>query len=241
MNTRVVILAGGKGSRLKKVIEDQPKAMAVVAGKPFLEHQLLFFKAQGCRQFLLCTGHLSRSIQDYFQNGRSWGIEIHYSVENQALGTAGALALAKDQIGDFPVIVANGDTLLDGLDVQSFLDFHKKKLRESRAAGTVATVKVENSASYGLIQIDAKTACIQKFMEKNINRAGGYVSAGIYILEREVLESLPKKACSLERDIFPDLVGQKKLWAYENSGFFWDIGTPESYQTFKDYWERKLP
>lgn len=222
-----VILAGGLGTRLRPVINGLPKCLASVADTPFLTYKILQLKAAGVRRVVLCVGYLSEHIQDYFQQHPIPGVELAYAFEEALLGTAGAFKNAEAAIESEHFIALNGDCYLD-IDYRAFVNHHFS----AGAVASLALVPVADPSRYGLVHFDEKKA-IQAFLEKqdaSPAQAGPhYINAGTYCLHRSVLQRIPPgEACSIERDIFPGLIGQG-FQAYPMDGYFIDIGTPESY------------
>jgi len=229
-----VILAGGLGTRLRSILGDLPKALAPVAGKPFLTYQLDWLKRCGVRRVVLCTGYQHQLVQDCLGDGTDLGLSIHYSVEEQPLGTAGALRKAKDKItGTF--LVLNGDTYLD-VDLKALLSYH----RETAALTTLALMQVDQADRYGTVVVDAGGR-ISGFCEKG-QSGEGLVNAGLYVCEPSLLGCFPEgEPLSLEMDVFPSLARQGLLRGYVVEGYIRDIGTPESYAQFvRDVKQKRL-
>jgi D-sedoheptulose 7-phosphate isomerase len=224
MNTiDAVFLIGGRGSRLSKVINDRPKPMAEVGGRPFLEWLVLSFRAQGVRRFVFCVGYLGEVIEAYFEDGRTWGVEIVYSREAQPLGTGGAVKNALNQIQSDPFLVVNGDSYCM-FSLQQLEDAHKTR----SALATLWVTLVDECSRYGEVKIDEQ-GFVNAFLEKTVEKRAGLINTGICLLQKEVVYAIPSNiSFSLEKDIFPALVGTGLL-AVIGSGNFLDIGTPESY------------
>lgn len=220
-----VILAGGLGTRLHPILGMLPKALAPVAGKPFLTYQLDWLKRCGVRRIVLCTGYQHQLIQDYLGDGADLGLSIHYSVEDHPLGTAGALRRAKDEItGTF--LVLNGDTYLD-VDLQVLLSSH----RRTRPMATLALMRVDLAERYGAVTLDQQ-GIISHFGEKQ-QTGSGLVNAGLYVCEPSLLTYFAERdPLSLELDVFPALASQGLLRGQVVEGYVCDIGTPESYAQF---------
>ena len=121
---KIVIMAGGKGTRIAEVNSQVPKPMIPIDGKPILEHQINVLKRQGYREFILIIGHLGHIIQDYFKDGSGWDVHIQYITEESPLGTAGALYFLKEEIRENFLLV-NGDIIFD-VDIARFLDSHRR-------------------------------------------------------------------------------------------------------------------
>jgi D-glycero-alpha-D-manno-heptose 1-phosphate guanylyltransferase len=218
-----IILAGGKGTRLKTVLDDRPKPMAIIGGKPFIEWLLLLLLQQGVRRAVICTGYKRKKLESYFGNGNKIGIEIDYACDPFPLGTGGAVRNALSLTTSNRLLILNGDSYFR-LDLPSFLNTHHAQ----NAKATISLVSVENSCRYGSVKIK-KDGEVEGFFEKSSNRKPGLINAGIYILERETIGQIPDgKKVSLEKEVFPGLIGSG-LYGEQCSGPFIDIGTPESF------------
>jgi len=227
-----VILAGGLGKRLSPVVSDVPKPMASVAGRPFLEYLLAQVREAGCADVVLCVGYKAHVIENYFGDGGKYSVEIRYSREQELLGTAGALALARPLISSEPFLVLNGDSYCP-VDLQALLTQHQAR----GAMATIVATQVEDASRYGSMVLNDNDAII-RFCEKGqAVRAGvkpphitAYVNAGIYVLNQAILDLAPRgKYCSIEYEVFPALVG-RGLYAFRQPGPFIDIGTPDSFR-----------
>lgn len=222
---KAVILAGGFGTRLKDVVRDVPKPMASVMGKPFLEHQLNYLKKQGVDEIILAVHYMGDTIKSYFGSGLRWDINLTYCDEEVALGTAGAVKNAERYVDD-TFFVLNGDSYSE-TNLKEFLEFHRKKESEF----TIDLSYSENASHYGNVTVE--NGKIIDFSEKNSNKKG-FVNRGIYIFEPSIFEEISqKKNVSLEKDIFPKLAEERKLYGYFHEGYFMDIGRPETYDVFK--------
>src|SRR5258706_2335589 len=195
---RVFILAGGRGTRLQALFPDQPKPMAPVAGRPFLEHQISLLASQGFRDFVLCVGYRAEQINSYFGDGARWGVRIEYSHEAQPLGTAGALRQAAG-FWSGAALVLNGDTYLD-TRFASLVGQHRR-LAARGAIGSLGLLRVDDCARYGQVRL-APDGRIERFEEKRAAPAqAGLVNAGAYVLEPGVLDAIPAgRAVSIEYD-----------------------------------------
>ena len=215
------ILAGGLGTRLRSSVADRPKVLAEVAGRPFLAHLLDRLGAQGVRRAILCTGYLGDQIERAF-GARHGELELAYSVEPEPLGTGGALRLMAEQLRGEEALVLNGDSFVDA-DLGALVESHRRRA----CAGTILLKEVEDAGRYGRVERDP-SGRISAFREK-VSGGRGWINAGIYVLSRGLLESIPAgEAISLEQDILPGWVPEG-LCGHETEGSFIDIGTPESY------------
>ncbi len=229
MDRQVVILAGGLGTRLRSVIQDVPKPMADIQGKPFLEYLLRLMIQNGYQNFLFLVGYKGDMIKKYFGDGSKFGVNIEYSSEAIPLGTGGALFNAWDKLSD-NFFVVNGDTFFD-IQYQIVEDFVKSKNPEFLIA-----LRYSNDLSrYGIIEIDDSYKVIS-FSEKGHvqeNRIDGYINGGIYFVNKKALEPFYEKyvnsPVSLENNILPLLVKLCKVYGLPVGGKFIDIGIPEDY------------
>lgn len=218
-----VILAGGKGTRLRSVVSDHPKPMAEVAGKPFLEWLILELRSQNIRQIILSTGYMGEVVENYFGNGSDWDVEIRYSCEQSALGTGGAARQALRAIEGDRFLLLNGDSFCR-VDFPDFLQKHQQR----GAIASLYTVPTEDCRRYGTVVLGDRGAVLA-FEEKSDRQRSGLVSAGIYLLERQAVATLtPGQKISIETECFPHLIG-KGLYGVIGDGPFLDIGTPASY------------
>lgn len=239
------ILAGGLGTRLRSIIDDQPKPMADIENKPFLAHQIEQLKAQDITQVILCVGYLHDHVLSYFGDGEAWGVHIDYSIETSPLGTGGALKHAQAFV-DGSFLVLNGDSYFD-IDLQQLIRFHEARKKEDKGCvGTLALTTVPDAGRYGSVLLNGKGRIVN-FTEKSAanGAAAGLINAGVYVLEPEILETIPRaQKVSIERTVFPSFTSASlstglgngsRLYGYEGDEFFVDIGTPEGYYLFREY------
>ena len=228
----VVILAGGLGTRLRKVVSDRPKVMAEINGKPFLYYLLDQLVDASIEKIVISTGYMGHLIEETV--GSSYKrLQVNYSPEEIPLGTAGALKLAGQAVDTEKCLVMNGDSYMK-FDPLLLLMNHKK----SDASITIVIKKVEVSSRYGVIDMNPEHEIVQ-FIEKGSAGGSGHMNAGVYLVEMGILEKIPDKIpCSLEYDFFPVMIG-KGIYGYEAEGKFIDIGTPESYAQAEKFFECK--
>ncbi|EAJ0333578.1 nucleotidyltransferase family protein [Campylobacter lari] len=216
----VVLMVGGLGSRLGELTKNTPKPMLKIGKKPILENIVLNFKEQGFKKFIFCVNYKKEVICDYFQEGKSWGVEISYIKEEQKLGTAGALSLIKDMKNSF--IVMNGD-ILTKLDFDQLVQEHKK----SKAVMSVVLREFEHQIPYGVVKISNKN--IKDIEEKPVQKF--LVSAGIYVLEPEVLKYIKKDMYLDMPNLIKRLLDKKlKINSYILQDYWIDIGRLEEYE-----------
>lgn len=231
VSVSAAILAGGLGSRLRPVVADRPKVLATVQGRPFLSYLLDQVATAGVRQVVFCTGHLGDQVQASF--GPTYlGLDLVYSQEATPLGTAGALRLALPLLHSDPILVMNGDSICE-VDLKAFWTWHSAQ----RAEVSMVLARIGDASRYGLVRDDGEGA-VTLFEEKGGQCAAGWINAGIYLLSRASLRSVPtSRAVSLERELFPRWIG-RGLFGYRSEGRFLDIGTPESYATAEQFLAR---
>jgi NDP-sugar pyrophosphorylase family protein len=231
---QAVILAGGRGTRLRPAFDQGPKGIAPVGNRPFLEYLLIWLRAAGIQKLVVCVGYKKDQIRDWLGDGSSWGLEVKYSEEKRLLGTAGALKLAEKLISSPSFLVLNGDSFLD-VNLQAMYRFHAKK----GALVTIAVARVRHSARYGTVQLD-RTHQIRAFQEKKKNLTRNAkskphgslkpINGGVYLMQKRFLHAIPPRiAMSLEKDIFPGLVGEE-LYGFVTRGYFIDIGVPSDFE-----------
>ncbi len=220
---QAVILAGGLGTRLQSVVKGKPKPMAEVGGRPFLEYLIGQLRRDGFTDVLICAGFLAGELERHFGNGQAWGVNVGYSVETEARGTGGALKLAEPMLSGDRSLVMNGDSLFD-ISLHDLADAHAQR----PAPATLALARVADGQRYGGVTC-APDGRITAFVEKPDAAAPGLINAGVYIIERAVLDLIPAdRPASLERDVLAKLAPEE-LRGVVFDGYFVDIGTPEDY------------
>lgn len=220
---KAIILAGGLGTRLRPLTDNTPKPLLPIKGIPIIEHAILNFKKHGIKDIILSIGYKADKIKEYFGNGEKWGVNISYAIEDQPLGTGGALKKASQGIYETFVAI-NGDNLAD-FDWSNAIDFHKK----SGAQVTLQLFPVEDVTKYGIARLEGGK--VVEFIEKptveqapsNLNNAGGY------ILESNVLNILPDGFCMIERDCFEKVAKDGVVYAYHHAGQWFPTDTIEKY------------
>lgn len=223
----ILILAGGLGTRLRSVISDRPKSMAIINGIPFLEYQIKYFKNQNFTDFVICSGYKHEKILEYFHDGYDSSIKILHSTEKEPLGTGGAIKNALNMIPDEKFFVTNGDTITE-IDLNYMGKFHATM----NADLTMALVRVGDNTRYGNVITDNENR-ITSFSEKAASD-NKFVNAGIYLLNKDSINwySRPKRF-SLEKDILPAAIKEKRVYGYKVGGYFIDIGIPEDFKRFQ--------
>jgi NDP-sugar pyrophosphorylase family protein len=224
---KAILLAGGKGTRLRPLTIHTPKPIVPIFDRPFLHYQLdLLKRVPEIDGVILSLNYQPRRIEEMFGDGSSSAMSLRYVVEPAPLGTAGAVRYAAQSLHD-SVVVFNGD-ILTQVDLAAVIARH----RERKAKATMVLTPVENPAAYGLVETDPDSN-IRRFIEKpNADEITcDTINAGIYVLEPDTFDRIPKDTpWSIERSFFPSLIEQGETFvAYVSRGYWIDIGTPEKY------------
>ncbi len=206
---QAVILAGGFGKRLAPLTSEVPKPLLPVGGKPILVRQIEWLRGFGIRDVVLAVGYLRHKIFEALGDGRRFGVRIFYSVEEEPLGTGGAIKNAEPFITDDIFIVLNGDVLTN-------LDLNKLVEALGDADGAIALVPLRSP--YGIVEFDAN-GHVTHFREKPLLE-GFYINAGVYALRRKILSELPDRG-NIEENLFPRLAQQRRLKAVIYRDVFW--------------------
>ncbi len=227
---QALILAGGKGTRLRPLTVYTPKPIVPVLNRPFLLYQIEILRRAGIKDITLSLSYQPDKIEDLLGDGLDYGVNLRYVTEPVPMGTGGAYKFAANQIRE-TTVVFNGDILTD-LDIFKVIGFHQQK----RAEATIVLTPVENPSAYGLVETDEESKVLQ-FLEKPkpeevFRLTTRNINAGIYILEPEILDTIPGgENYSFEYNVFPDLLNrQKSFYGFTIKENYWrDIGTPQSY------------
>ncbi|MFC5530881.1 nucleotidyltransferase family protein [Cohnella yongneupensis] len=236
---KALFLAGGLGTRLRPLTEHLPKPMALVGNRPWLEHLLLNYKAQGIYEFVVAVKHYRELIESHLGDGSKYGVRIDYAVERELLGTAGAIKNAEHLLSD-RFIVVNAD-IIHQVDLASALKFHEAH----RGVATICLTDVDDPSHYGVV-VQTDGGRIVDFVEKPKKEAApsNRINAGIYIMERRALAFVPAgKAVSIERETFPLLIDNGSgVYGHPIGGYWMDMGTTERYrQLHWDLLDRRFP
>jgi len=227
-----IILAGGFGTRLQRVVSDLPKSMALINDKPFLEYLLNFLTGQGIEKVILSVGYKREIIQDHFKS-RYKQLSISYAVEEDPLGTGGGILNAISQVEGNEVFAMNGDSMFR-IDLQAMQHLHEK----TEADLTMALRYLDDTARFGTVQINPEKRVIG-FYEKNEDSDPGYINGGIYLINKKFLQSSSfEKKFSLEKDCFEKCYRNSRIFGYPAKGYFLDIGIPEDYMLAQDEFKR---
>lgn len=236
---KAILLAGGKGTRLRPLTIHTPKPIVPIFDRAFLHYQIdLLRQVPEIDEVILSLNYQPRRIEEMFGDGEGTGVRLRYVVEPSPLGTGGAIRYAAQGVDD-TIVVFNGD-VMTAVDVNAVLRTH----RERKARATIVLTPVENPSAYGLVETDAE-GHVQRFLEKpNPDEITcDTINAGIYVLEPETFDRIPRDVSySIERAYFPSLVERKETFvAYVDRGYWIDIGTPEKYvQVHRDMFDGRF-
>ena len=227
---KAVVLVGGEGTRLRPLTFTTPKPLLPIVNQPFLERQLVWLADHGVDDVVLSMGYLPDAFHEHFrdESGQDTfrGMRLRYAVEDEPLGTAGAIRFAADGI-DERFVVCNGD-VLTGLDLSAMVEFHDERSAEV----TIALTRVEDPSAFGVVPT-ALDGSVIAFVEKPApgSAPSDWINAGTYVLEPSFLDRIPPRLnVSVERETFPRLLEQPgRLFGYRSDAYWLDIGTPEKY------------
>jgi NDP-sugar pyrophosphorylase family protein len=226
---QAIILAGGKGARLKPYTVVFPKPLMPIGGYPILEVVIRQLKNYGFNDIVMAVGHLKQLIQAFFDDGKQWGVNISYSVEEKPLGTAAPLQLVENCEDNF--LVMNGDVLTD-LHFDDFFQYHK----DNGAVCTIASYKKPVKIDLGVLKAKENNELYDYIEKPTLHYS---VSMGVYAFKKEVLNYIPAN----EYFDFPDLIKEllkkgKKVLEYPFDGYWLDIGRPEDYELAIEEFEK---
>ncbi|HEY42310.1 MAG TPA: NTP transferase domain-containing protein [Dehalococcoidia bacterium] len=231
IDLQVVILAGGLAKRLGGLTGNHPKSLLEIQGKPFLEYQLELLRRADIENVVLCLGHLGEQIERYFGDGNRFGVSIHYSIEDEHLGTAGALKNARDLLDDV-FFCMYGDSYL-------FVDF-PEAMRYFKSQNKLALMAVFNNKDL----YDKSNTAVEGNLVSRYDKTGGagdmvYIDYGLHILRKRALDMVPDNQFYSLEELFPRLIALRELLAYEVGERFYEIGSPQGFRDFSNYIKEK--
>lgn len=232
MIRKAFILSGGIGERLKPLTDNTAKTLLPVQGRPKLWYNIELARRYGINEIILGLGIKSEQFMDYFKDGSEFGVKVLYSIENEKMGTAGALKLAQEHIGNEAFVMMNGDELKD-INIREMHNRHKN----NNATATLALTEGDVIKS-GCVKLDGEK--IIRFIEKpDLEKAPSkLISAGFYILEPEIFDYIPfGKKFSIEKEVWPVLAKEGKLFGFQFKGQFLQTDTLEKYKKANDEWK----
>ena len=227
---KALILVGGFGTRLRPLTLSVPKPLVEFANKPMILHQIEALKAIGVSEVVLAINYQPEVMMTFLKEFEAKvGIKITCSQETEPLGTAGPLALARDKLIDDsgePFFVLNSDVISE-YPFKQMIEFHKSHGGEA----SIMVTKVDEPSKYGVVVMEESTGKVQKFVEKPKLFVGNKINAGIYLLNPSVLDRIELRPTSIEKEVFPSIAAENKLFAMVLPGFWMDIGQPRDYIT----------
>jgi D-glycero-alpha-D-manno-heptose 1-phosphate guanylyltransferase len=228
-----IILAGGLGTRLRTVVNDLPKPMAPVNGKPFLHYIFVYLQKQGIKEAILSVGYKHEIVKEYFGN-EYLGIKVRYSIEHEPLGTGGAIKQACSLCKDL-VFILNGDTFFD-IDLNSLLEQYYGTVAEI----TLALKPMKNFDRYGSVEMDEEER-IKVFNEKKFLESG-LINGGVYVMHAKgVIGGMEETVFSFEKEVLEGLVSKFYFTGKAFDNYFIDIGIPEDYSQAQEDLKKMFP
>ncbi|XP_078487874.1 mannose-1-phosphate guanylyltransferase catalytic subunit beta [Ciona intestinalis] len=224
---KALILVGGYGTRLRPLTLTAPKPLVEFGNKPIMLHQVEALVEAGVKTVILAVSYMSNVLEkEMNKHAKRLGIEIIFSQEEEPLGTAGPIALARKYLGSCsePFFVLNSDVISD-YPFSNLLEFHKGHGKE----GTICVAKVEEPSKYGVVVYEKDSGRIQRFVEKPQEFVSNKINAGMYIFNPSVLERIEERPMSIEREVFPFMAEADELYCMELNNFWMDIGQPKDF------------
>ena len=226
---QAILLAGGLGTRLRSVVSDRPKPMALIEGRPFMEYVTRELVRSGMTDIIFAVGYKGTMVEEYFGDGERFGFHASYAYEETLLGTAGAIKNAGRFVTEERFFVLNADTFYQ-------IDYTRlKRLQDSLDLDMALVLReVPDVSRYGQAILDGK-GFLTAFNEKTEETRMGTIKGGIYLMRRSLMDTIPEGKVSLENDMIPKwLTEGKGLGGFVNDGYFIDIGIPEAYRQFQE-------
>jgi len=218
-----IVLAGGRGTRLQHAVQGVPKCMALLIDRPFLEYILNYLQNNQLHRVVLSLGYLADVVKEHFGDQYN-KLSLEYSIEDEPLGTGGAVKKALKLVQSEDVFILNGDTFFD-VDLQEMMQQHDL----SQAQATIALHEVQDAGRYGTVMTNSYGR-ITSFSEKQSGSGHGLINGGVYLIGKDFLnrQPLPSKF-SLEKDLFQEVCSSSMIYGFESKGYFIDIGIPSDY------------
>lgn len=225
---QAILLAGGLGTRLRSVVSDRPKPMAIIEGKPFMEYVVHELLKYGIQDIIFAVGYKGSMVEEYFKDGSGFGIKASYAYEEELLGTAGAIKNAGRFVTGDQFFVLNADTFYQ-MDYSRLIEIKERK--ELHMA--LVLRQVQDVSRYGEAVLE--DAHLIRFNEKSEENRPGTINGGIYLMDQMLLSEIPEGKVSLENDMIPRWMKEgKRLGGMVSEGYFIDIGVPEDFYKFTE-------
>lgn len=228
---QAILLAGGLGTRLRSVVSDRPKPMALIEGKPFMEYVVHELSRYGINEIVFAVGYKGSMVEEYFGDGSAFGVRASYAYEEELLGTAGAIKNAGKKVSDEWFFVLNADTFYQ-LDYRRLIAVRDRKNLDF----ALVLRRVPDVSRYGRAVLCEDM--LVEFNEKTTEPVPGTINGGVYLMSRRLLEEIPDGKVSLENEMIPRWMATEKagrrLGGIVNDGYFIDIGVPEDYYRFQE-------
>ncbi|MDA1124519.1 MAG: nucleotidyltransferase family protein [Crenarchaeota archaeon] len=227
---KVVILAGGLGTRLQPYTKSVPKSMLPLGGKPILEHEIEWVKKNGIKEIVLCVSYLRNKIEDYFGDGKKFGVKIEYAISNKPLATAGQLKTAEKFIKE-TFVCLYGDSIYN-FNLRNMIKEHRK----SKSNITMSLYDYKFNLKYGVINTK-NNGQVTSWNEKP--EFSAKINIGCYVMEPEVLQLIPKnKSYGMDSVIQKTLLKKKRVWSVISKKGFIDIGDKETYEKANEEYKK---
>ncbi len=232
---KAVILAGGKGSKLRPYTYEIPTSLLPIKGKPILEYLIENLKANNIFDIIICTGYLGDKIKNYFGTGERFGVRISYSEEKEPLKTGGALLKAKEFLENQPFILLHGD-ILTNLSLKDIIAFHEKE----KPIATVALTSVEKPENFGQLKIHGNT--LVNFYQGH-KAQSHLINSGIYVFEPQIFDAFPHHTLKFHlEDSIEQLIEQKRVNGFVFESQWFDVGSPQNYErAIKEFIKSPVP
>ena len=226
-----LILAGGKGERLRPLTDTVPKPMINLCGRPILWHQVRWLREAGVTDVVFLVGHLADAVGDYFGDGGEYGIRAHYSREDTPLGRGGALRQGLDLVPgeDLPVIATNGDVITDASLAELIADYHAHRRQNPSHCATILTVPM--TSPYGIVDTGAD-GIVDQFREKAVLPYA--INGGVYVLHPGIRDLLPELG-DHETTTFPALAAEGRMSAVSTAAFWRSVDSPKDLREAEEY------
>jgi len=231
METTAIVLAGGLGTRLRSVVDDRPKVLAEVAGKPFVAYLLNQLEEADVREAIISTGYLAE-VFDEVLGDQHGSLKLRYVHEESPLGTGGAIKWAGQHVNTPLCLVLNGDSYVAD-HLGNYLDWHQ----QHEGDASLLLVGVPDASRYGTVQLD-ELGNVTAFLEKRPEQTAGSINAGIYAMRTDLFQQIPAGKCCLETDVLPEWIKSYRVKGFVSDSPFIDIGIPEDYRRSHQFMER---